>query len=141
MKHRMERGDISEADYRKMHNKAVKLHEQGNKLVEKGKDTRARKRYQQALDLACRIDDVELKAHALCSLAQTIARQRDFVTAFSYMEESIAILEELQSPDLPMFHEIYEDVKQLRTQDMFDYILQDAKLQNMVQQLVKRQSK
>ncbi len=116
MKHSVEHGHISEADYRKKHNKAVKLHEQGNKLVEKGKDTRARKRYQQALDLACCIDDVEVKAHALCSLAQTIARQRDFVAAFSYMEESIAILEELQSPDLPLVCEIYDDVKQLRTQ-------------------------
>ena len=46
-----------------------------------------------------------------------------FRMAFSYMEQSIDILELLQSPDLDIVLEIYEDIKFIQTQDMFEYML------------------
>ena len=123
---------------RKTHRKAVKLHEKAHKFVEKGKDEHALKLYQHALDLANSIDALEVIAHALCSIAQLVARKRDFKTAFSYMEQSIDILELLQSPDLDVVLEIYEDIKFMQTQDMFEYMLHDPVMQETLQQIVKK---
>jgi len=123
---------------RKTHRKAVKLHEKAHKFVEKGKDDHALKLYQQAFDLANSIDALEVKAHALSSIAQVVARKRDFKTAFSYMEQSIDILELLQSPDVDIILEMYEDIKFIQTQDMFEYMLHDPVMQDTLQQIVRR---
>jgi hypothetical protein len=123
---------------RKTHKKAVKLHEKAHKFVEKGKDDHALKLYQRTLDLANSIDALEVKAHALSSIAQLVARKRDFETAFSYMEQSIDILERLQSPDLDVVLEIYDDIKFMQTQDRFEYMLHDPVMQETLQQIVKR---
>ncbi len=61
-----------------------------------------------------------------------------FRMAFSYMEQSIDILELLQSPDLDIVLEIYEDIKFIQTQDMFEYMLYHPVMQETLQQIVKK---
>ena len=61
-----------------------------------------------------------------------------FRMAFSYMEQSIDILELLQSPDLDIVLEIYEDIKFMQTQNMFEYMLHHPVMQETLQQIVKK---
>jgi tetratricopeptide (TPR) repeat protein len=125
-------------DKAKLHNKAVKLHEKGHKLIKKGKIEKGFALYQQALAIAINIDVLELKAHALCNMAQIIANNGDFKTAFAYMDESIKILEELKAPDLEEVITIYEDIKFMKTQDEFEYILNSPELQETIKGMIKK---
>ncbi len=57
--------------------------------------------YQQSLNLIEPIGDVHGKAATLAMMAQLLAdEQGDFDTALAYLQESIAILTHLQSPDV-----------------------------------------
>ena len=109
---------MNSKEKRKIHIKAIRLHEKAHKFVRKGKINQAVKLYQQALEIAINIDALELKAHALCNLAQLIANKGDFNTAFSFMDQSIEILKELKAPDLEEVVTIYDDIKFMKTQKM-----------------------
>lgn len=114
-----------------LHNQAVKLHEKGHKLIDKGKIKKGFDLYQQAMVIAINIGALELQAHALCNMAQIIANNGDFKTACAYMDESIKILEELKAPDLEEVVSIYEDIKFMKTEDEFQYILNSPQIKKI----------
>lgn len=118
-------------DKAKLHNKAVNLHEKGHKLINKGKINKGFALYQEALAIADNIDALELKAHALCNMAQIIANNGDFKTAFSYMEQSIEILKKLEAPDLEEVITIYEDIKFMKTEKEFEYLMNSPELKEL----------
>jgi len=118
-------------DKTKLQNKAVKLHEKGHKLIRKGKIEKGLALYQEALIIATNIDALEVKAHALCNMAQLIANNGDFKTAFSYMEQSIEILEKLESPDLEEIITIYEDIKFMEKNKEFEHMMNSPKLKEI----------
>jgi tetratricopeptide (TPR) repeat protein len=123
---------------RKLHIKAVNLHEKAHKFVRKGRIDQALNLYQQALEIALDIDALELKAHALCNMAQLIANKGDFNTAFSFMDQSIEIVKELKAPDLEEVVTIYEDIKFMQTQNEFEYLLNSPELQEEFKRLIKK---
>jgi tetratricopeptide (TPR) repeat protein len=55
--------------------------------------------YQQSLEIKERIGNVQGKAATLAMLGNLLARQGDRPTAITYLQESIAILQHLKSPD------------------------------------------
>ena len=132
---------MNSKEKRKIHINAIMLHEKAHKFVRKGKINQALKLYQQALEIAINIDALELKAHALCNLAQLIANKGDFNTAFSFMDQSIEILKELKAPDLEEVVTIYDDIKFMQTQNMFKYLLNSPELQEEFKRLIKKPNK
>jgi len=122
---------------RKLNIEAIRLHEKTHEFVRKGKIDKALNLYHQALDIAINIGALEVKAHALSNSAQLFANNGNFNTALSYMEQSIEILTELQSPELNEIIDIYEEIKFMQSQTIFESLLKSPELQKEIGNLIK----
>ncbi|MDB9308163.1 tetratricopeptide repeat protein [Aphanizomenon sp. CS-733/32] len=70
--------------------------------------------YQQSLEIKESIGNVQGKAITLAMLGQLLADEKgDFVTALDYLQESLEILQRIQSPDAETVREIINDVQQM----------------------------
>ncbi|MEB3831761.1 tetratricopeptide repeat protein [Phormidium sp. CCY1219] len=67
----------------------------------------------ESLELFERIGDLQGKAMSLGMLGQLLAKQGDFTTGLNYMQDSLAILERLGSPEAETVRERMAGVKQL----------------------------
>jgi tetratricopeptide (TPR) repeat protein len=67
--------------------------------VQQGQVDQAITLYQQSVDIEESIGNVQGKAATLAMLGNLLARQGDRPTAITYLQESIAILQHLKSPD------------------------------------------
>ena len=108
---------------KKLHKNAVELHEKAHEYVRMGKVDQALKMYNQTSEIATKIDVPELKAHALINSAQLIANKGEYNEAFLYMEEGIEIMSDLKSPELEKIIDIYEEIKFMQSQELFEYLL------------------
>ncbi|MEB3831847.1 tetratricopeptide repeat protein, partial [Phormidium sp. CCY1219] len=70
----------------------------------------------ESLELCERIGNLEGKAASLANLGQLLAIQGDFTTGLNYMQESLAILEHLRSPEAEKVRETIAQVQQLQQQ-------------------------
>jgi tetratricopeptide (TPR) repeat protein len=76
------------------------LHQMAGIYETQGQIDAAIKLYQQSLELKESIGNVQGKAATLAMMGQLLADERgDFETALAYLQESLAILEHLRSPD------------------------------------------
>jgi len=67
-----------------------------------------------SLNLSQEMDDIKGQAITLTSLGQLLAyKQRDFVTALDYLEQSLKIFQRIKSPDAETVREIINDVQQM----------------------------
>ncbi|MCC5899942.1 MAG: tetratricopeptide repeat protein, partial [Phormidium sp. BM_Day4_Bin.17] len=71
--------------------------------------------YQQSLDLKERIGNVQGKAASLVMMAQLLAVQGEVERACEYMQEAIAILDHLKSPDAAIARRILSKIKNSQT--------------------------
>jgi len=131
---------INSKGRKKIHKKAIKIHEKGHKYARKGDDDQALRLYHQAMELANSIDDLEVKAHALCNMAQLLANKSNFVQANSYITESIELLKKIKSKDLKEVIQIYQEIKDMQTTDMFHYLLNSPKLEKEFQKIFKNKN-
>jgi tetratricopeptide (TPR) repeat protein len=94
--------------------KAATLHELGLIYADTGKIKEAIALYQQSLKIAESIGDVQTKPATLAMLGQLLAYQKgDFVTALDYLQQSLEILQRIQSPDAETVKGIINRVQQM----------------------------
>jgi tetratricopeptide (TPR) repeat protein len=93
--------------------KAASLHQLAGIYANQGNVTEAIALYQQSLELKERIGNVQGKAASLAMLGQLLAdASGDFSTALSYLEQSLEILQHLQSPDAQVVRGIIARIQQ-----------------------------
>jgi tetratricopeptide (TPR) repeat protein len=93
---------------------AATLHQLALIYANTGKIEEAIALCQQSLEIKESIGDVKGKAATLAMLGQLLAYQKgDFVTALEYLQQSLEILQDIQSPDAETVREIINDVQQM----------------------------
>ncbi len=98
--------------------KASTIHNLARIYAKQGNVTQAISLYQQSLDLYERIGYIQRKAASLAMLGQLLADERqDFSTALSYLEQSLEILQHLQSPDAQVVSEILARIQLLAKEE------------------------
>ncbi|WP_242032267.1 tetratricopeptide repeat protein [Aphanizomenon flos-aquae] len=69
---------------------------------------------QQSLEITERIGNVKKQSSTLAILGQLLAYEKgDFVTALEYLQQSLEILQRIQSPNAETIREIINDVQQM----------------------------
>ncbi|HAX79631.1 MAG TPA: NB-ARC domain-containing protein [Cyanobacteria bacterium UBA11372] len=92
--------------------KAATLHQLAGIYANTGEIEQAIAFYQQSLELFERIGDVQGKAMTLGRLGKLLAdKQGDFDTAIEYLQQSLAILQRLRSPEAEKVQRILDRVK------------------------------
>jgi tetratricopeptide (TPR) repeat protein len=105
------------------HKNAIELHEKAHEYVRMGKIDQALKMYKQASEIADKIDAPEVKAHALINSAQLLANKGEYNESLSFMEQGIEIMSNLKSPEMDEIIDIYEEIKFMKSKELFEYIL------------------
>jgi tetratricopeptide (TPR) repeat protein len=94
--------------------KAATLHELGRIYAKMGKIDDAIAHCQQSLEITERIGNVKKQSSTLAILGQLLAYEKgDFVTALEYLQQSLEILQRIQSPNAETIREIINDVQQM----------------------------
>jgi tetratricopeptide (TPR) repeat protein len=94
--------------------KAATLHCLAVIYANTGKIEEAITLYQQSLEINESIGNVQTKAATLAMLGQLLAYEKgDFVTALEYLQQSLEILQRIQSPNAETIREIINDVQQM----------------------------
>ena len=88
-----------------------------------GKVDQALKMYKQASEIADKIYAPELKAHALINSAQLLANKKEYNESLLYMQQGNEIISDLKSPELEEAIDIYEEIKFMKSQELFEYLL------------------
>jgi len=97
-----------------VHTKAATLHQLAGIYANTGKIEEAITLYQQSLQFKESIGDVQGKAITLAAFGQLLADEKgDFVTALDYLQQSLEILQRIQSPDAETVREIIKRVQQM----------------------------
>jgi tetratricopeptide (TPR) repeat protein len=98
-----------------VYGQATTLHQLAVLNTRLGHIEKAIKLFEQSLEISERINYVPGKAMTLANLGELLAYEKgDFVTALSYLQQSLKILQHLQSPDAKTVREILARVQQMR---------------------------
>jgi tetratricopeptide (TPR) repeat protein len=89
------------------------LHQLASIYANTGKIEEAIALYQQSLEITESIGNVQGKAITLWWLGHIAKQQGDFVTALEYLQQSLEILQRIQSPDAETVRGIINDVQQM----------------------------
>ncbi|NES23244.1 MAG: tetratricopeptide repeat protein, partial [Symploca sp. SIO3E6] len=95
-----------------MQGKAATLHEMGMLKANTGDIPAAITLYEQSLEITESIGNMQVKASTLAMLGQLlVTAQEDYKTGLDYLQQSLDILQHLQSPEAENVKEIIADVK------------------------------
>jgi tetratricopeptide (TPR) repeat protein len=94
--------------------KAATLHELASLKANLGQIEQAIALYQQSLEITERIGNAQGKAATLAMLGQLLADKKgDFDTALNYLQQSLEILQRVQSPDVETVRQIIARLQQI----------------------------
>jgi tetratricopeptide (TPR) repeat protein len=94
--------------------KAATLHQLASLKANTGQIEEVIALYQQSLEIKERIGDAQGKAATLAMLGQLLADKKgDFDTALNYLQQSLEILQRVQSPDAETVRQIIAKVQQM----------------------------
>jgi tetratricopeptide (TPR) repeat protein len=95
--------------------KAATLHQLASLKADSGQIEEAIALYQQSLEIKERIGNAQGKAATLAMLGQLLADEKqDFDTGLNYLQQSLEILQRIQSPHAERVREIIARVQQMR---------------------------
>ena len=95
-----------------MQGKAATLHQLARIYANQGEIDQAITFYQQSIEITEKIGDVKTKAATPAMMGQmVILYQQDYQQGLAYLEQSLAILQRLRSPDAAVVVEIIADIR------------------------------